>query len=289
MKSQRFKRHVPRSLLEAITILGDLQAEDCRVLAGGQSLVPMMAFRMAQPANLVDINEIAGLGQTKVDKGFLTVDPLVRHAQFGKSVAPGPTGSLLTRVMRDIAHFPIRTRGTFCGSLAHADPSSEWCLVAATLGASVLARSLRGTREIAADDLFEGLMATSLEPDEMIVSARIPLLSPEVRWGFYEFARRPGDYAIAMSLVSYELSHGSIVNARIGLGGAESKPRRITEAEGLLEGKPPTSELFRNAAEIAASHIEPMEDLQADERYRRDLVKVVIHRALESAGSEASV
>lgn len=289
MKPSIFKRHVPRSLLDAIAILGDLQEDDCRVLAGGQSLVPMMAFRMAQPANLVDINEIAGLGQIKVDQNILIVDPLVRHSQFGRSIAPGPTGSLLTRVMHHIAHFPIRTRGTFCGSLAHADPSSEWCLVAATLGASVIAQSLGGTREIAADDLFEGLMATSLESDEMIVAAHIPLLSSQTRWGFYEFARRSGDYAIAMSLVSYELSHGSIVNARIGLGGAESKPRRIAEAEQLLEGKPPTSELFRNAAEIAASAIEPMEDLQADERYRRDLVKVVVHRALEAARSESLV
>ncbi|WP_424628440.1 FAD binding domain-containing protein [Bradyrhizobium sp. SYSU BS000235] len=287
MKSPIFKRHVPRTLQEAITLLSDLQADDCRVLAGGQSLVPMMAFRMAQPANLIDINEIEGLGQTRVENGVLVVDPLVRHAQFAQPVAPGPTGPLLRRVMHHIAHFPIRTRGTFCGSLAHADPSSEWCMVAATLGASVIAESLRGRREIAADELFEGLMATSLESDEMIVGAHVPLLSEQARWGFYEFARRPGDYAIAMSLVSYELSHGSIVNPRIGLGGAEAKPRRIAEAEQSLEGKQPTSELFRNAAEIAASTIEPMEDLQADEQYRRDLVKVVIHRALESAASES--
>ncbi|MCW2573498.1 MAG: cutM 1 [Frankiales bacterium] len=282
MKSARFQRHVPRSLTEAVSLLGELHEQDCRILAGGQSLVPMMAYRMAQPAHLIDINEIENLAGLKVVADALVIDSLVRHAQFGRIVTPGPTGALLARVMHHIAHFPIRTRGTFCGSLAHADPASEWCLVAATLDASVQAQSSRGVRTIAADDLFEGLMTTSLKSDEMIVGARLPLLSSDAKWGFYEFSRRPGDYAIAMSLVSYTMRDGLIAYARLGIGGAEARPRRLTEAEDLLIGHSPSPELFHRAADAAADAVEPLEDIQADESYRRDMVRVAVRRALES-------
>lgn len=288
MKSPVFKRHVPRNLTEAVAMLGDLQEGDCRILAGGQSLVPMMAFRMAQPADLIDINEMAGFDQIRIDKGNLIVEPLVRHNRFGRNVAPGPTGPLLADVMRHIAHYPIRTRGTFCGSLAHADPSSEWCLTAVTLDASIQAQSSRGTRIIAADDFFDGLMATALEPDEMIVAAQLPLLPSEARWGFYEFSRRPGDYAIAMSLVSYTVQEGAIAEARIGIGGAEARPRRMGVAEALLTGNRPSAELFAAAAEAAAAEIDPMEDLQADAEFRCHLVKVVIRRALEAADQRSA-
>jgi aerobic carbon-monoxide dehydrogenase medium subunit len=282
MKSSRFKRHVPRSLAEAVSMLGDLHEKDCRILAGGQSLVPMMVFRMAQPANLIDINQIEDCGRIKIVDGTLIIDPLVRHARFSRDVAPGPTGALLARVVHHIAHFPIRTRGTFCGSLAHADPASEWCLVAATLDASVQAQSSRGIRTIAADDLFDGLMTTTLEADEMIVAAHLPLLPLDAGWGFYEFSRRPGDYAIAMSLVSYSLRDGIIVDARVGVGGAEARPHRMAQAEQLLTGSKPSAELFRRAADAAAATIDPMEDIQADADYRRDLVRVVVRRALEA-------
>src|SRR4051812_44242349 len=163
MKSARFTRHVPQNLTETVALLGELQ-DECRILAGGQSLVPMMAFRMAMPANLIDINEIPNCDRLRVERGELVIDALVRHGRFRHDAVPGPTGALLAYVMGHIAHYPIRTRGTFCGSLAHADPASEWCLVAVTLDASVQARSLAQTRMIAADDLFEGLMSTSLAP-----------------------------------------------------------------------------------------------------------------------------
>ena len=283
MKSARFKRYVPRSLAEAVSLLGELQEDDCRILAGGQSLVPMMALRMVHPANVIDINEIEDCARLRVENGTLIVDPLVRHARFGRNAAPGTTGALLARVMHHIAHFPIRTRGTFCGSLAHADPASEWCLVAATLGVSILAQSCRGTRTVSADDLFEGLMTTSLEADEMIVAAHLPLLADNSHWGFYEFSRRPGDYAIAMSLVSYTLQDGVIADVRIGVGGAEDRPRRMAEAERLMTGSPPSPALFRTVADAAAEAIAPLEDIQADADYRRDLVRVVVRRALESA------
>ncbi len=282
MKSARFKRHVPSSLEEAISLLGELREEDCRIIAGGQSLVPMMAFRMARPVHLIDINEIDDLANLTIADDTLTIEPLVRHARFGRITTPGPTAALLARVMHHIAHFPIRTRGTFCGSLAHADPASEWCLVAATLGATVQVRSTRGIRAIAAEDLFEGIMTTSLESDEMIVSAQLPLLPSDAKWGFYEFSRRPGDYAIAMALVFYTIRDGVVADARLGIGGAEDRPRRMHEAERLLIGRRPSPELFAAVADAAGSAIEPMEDIQADGNYRRDLIRVAVRRALET-------
>src|SRR6185437_5318901 len=137
MKPAPFVRHVPKTLDEALKILAEFAPQDGRVLAGGQSLVPIMAFRMARPAHLVDINEVAGLDKLKIENGQLAIGARVRHAAFHKSAVDGPLGKLLATVVRHIAHYPIRMRGTFCGSLAHADPASEWCLVAATLDATV--------------------------------------------------------------------------------------------------------------------------------------------------------
>jgi carbon-monoxide dehydrogenase medium subunit len=281
MKCSSFTYHSPGSVPEALELLDKFADQDPRIIAGGQSLVPMMAFRMAQPGHLVDINGIGALSEIASGSGELRIGALVRHAQFEKPVVDGPLGKLLSYVMHHIAHAPIRTRGTFCGSLAHADPSSEWCLTAVTLDASVDAQSSSAARSIAADELLTGLMSTTLEPNEIIVGARIPLLSANTRFGFYEFSRRPGDYAMAMSLVTVELEDGRISKARVGIGGAEDRPRRSEAAEFELTGKTPGKAAFEAAANAAASHIEPMEDIQASPDYRRDLVRVVVRRALE--------
>src|SRR6266446_4552418 len=151
MKPARFRHYAPTTVDEAVALLAQLAPEDGRVLAGGQSLVPTMAFRLARPAHLVDINQVAGLDRLAVANDALAIGACVRHAAFHRPVAAGPLGDLLAFVVRHIAHYPIRTRGTFCGSLAHAGPASEWCLVAATLGAEMAARSARGARIIAAD------------------------------------------------------------------------------------------------------------------------------------------
>jgi carbon-monoxide dehydrogenase medium subunit len=213
----------------------------------------------------------------------LSIGACVRHAAFHGPVVEGPTGPLLSRVVRDIAHYPIRLRGTFCGSLAHADPASEWCLAAVTLGAEIVAMSRRGRRVMAADDFFEGMMATALAEDELLLEARLPLLPPETRFGFYEFSRRAGDYALAMALVTFRLQDGVIVAPRIGVGGAEARPRRMAAAEAVLAGRGPDSESFRAAAEAAADAVEPMEDIHADAEFRLDLVRAVTRRALERA------
>jgi len=205
----------------------------------------------------------------------------VRHAAFHRPVVDNPLGQLLTAVVRHIAHYPIRVRGTFCGSLAHADPASEWCLVAVTLGATLIARSTRGVREIAATDFFAGIMSTALAEDELLVEARLPLLAKDSKFGFNEFSRRAGDFAMAASLVTYRVQGGRMADARIGVGGAEASPRRIPEAEACLNGNAAGNAVFVAAAEAAAKAIDPLEDHQTDADYRRDLVRAVVRRALE--------
>ncbi len=281
MKPAPFIRHVPRTVSEALEILSRVAPKDGRVLAGGQSLVPIMAFRLAKPAHLVDINEIAELGKIASDGKTLSIGACVRHAAFHKAVAEGPLGALLSHVARHIAHYPIRTRGTFCGSVAHADPASEWCLVAATLDATMVAKSTRGERLIAAKDYFEGIMSTALAEDELLAEVRLPLLAPDTKFGFNEFNRRAGDFAMSAALATYRLDNGKIVDARVGIGGAEHFPRRIAEAETTLDGNAPSDTVFRAAAEAAADAIDPMEDHQTTAEYRRDLVRAVVRRALE--------
>ncbi len=283
MKPAPFVRHVPTTLDEALRILAEVAPQDGRILAGGQSLVPIMAFRLAKPAHLVDINEIAGLDKISSDGKSLTIGACVRHAAFHKPVVDNPLGQLLSAVARHIAHYPIRMRGTFCGSLAHADPASEWCLVAATLDATLVAKSTRGERAIAAKDFFDGIMSTALTESELLAEARLPLLPADGKFGFNEFNRRAGDFAMAASLVVYRLQGGKIIDARVGVGGAEASPRRIAEAEATLNGKAPGDAVFRAAAEAAAKAIDPLEDHQTNADYRRDLVRAVVRRALENS------
>jgi len=283
MKPAPFVRHVPKTLDEALKILAEVAPQDGRVLAGGQSLVPIMAFRLAKPAHLVDINEVAGLDRITNDGKILAIGARVRHAAFHKRVVDNPLGELLSVVARHIAHYPIRMRGTFCGSLAHADPASEWCLVAATFDATLVAKSTRGERLIAAKDFFAGIMSTALAENELLAEARLPLLPQDAKFGFNEFNRRAGDFAMAASLVTYRLDAGKIVDARVGVGGAESFPRRIAEAEAALNNKTPGDAVFRIAGEAAAKAIDPLEDHQTNADYRRDLVRAVVRRALEQS------
>jgi carbon-monoxide dehydrogenase medium subunit len=281
MKPAPFIRHVPRTLDEALKILAQVAPQDGRVLAGGQSLVPIMAFRLAKPAHLVDINDVAGLDRVMSDGKTLAIGACVRHAAFHKPIVDNPLGNLLTFVARHIAHYPIRLRGTFCGSLAHADPASEWCLVAATLDATMVAKSTRGERLIAAKDFFAGIMATALAEDELLAEVRLPLLAKDAKFGFNEFNRRAGDFALASALVSYRLQGGKIIDARLGVGGAEPCPRRIAQAEAALNGQTPGDKVFRAAAEAAAAAVDPLVDHQTTADYRCDLVRAVVRRALE--------
>jgi len=245
--------------------------------------VPTMAFRLARPHHLVDINGIEALRRLAVEDATLVIGAGVRHQAFHRPVVEGPLGALLSVVMRHIAHYPIRTRGTFCGSIAHADPASEWCLVAATLGAEMVARSARGTRTIAAADFFHGIMTTALEADELLAEVRLPIPPAETRAGFYEFNRRAGDFAMGMALVTLRLENGAIIAPHVGVGAVEPYPRRIAAAEALLAGRAPEPAAFRTAADAAAAAIDPLTDAQTGAVYRRELVAVVTRRVLEQA------
>jgi carbon-monoxide dehydrogenase medium subunit len=283
MKPAPFQYHAPTTIEEAVATLSEVAGDDGRVLAGGQSLVPIMAFRLARPAHLVDINGVEALRRLAVEGDTLSIGACVRHAAFHKPVVDGPLGRLLAKVVRHIAHYPIRTRGTFCGSIAHADPASEWCLVAAALGAEMVVRSVSGARTIPVQDFFLGIMTTALNEDELLVEVRLPILPADTHCGFYEFNRRAGDFAIAMALVTYRVQNGAISEPRVAVGGAEPLPRRIAAAEEALAGLAPGKQAFEAAADAAASAVEPLDDAITSADYRRDLVRTVTRRALEQA------
>ena len=287
MKPGQFAYHAPRTADEAVAMLAAVAPQEGRVIAGGQSLVPAMALRVALPAHLVDINGVAGFERLGVEAGELSIGACVRHAAFQRAVADGPLGRMLAGVVRHIAHYPIRTRGTFCGSLANADPASEWCLVAVTLGAKMIARSTRGSRTIAAADFFRGAMATALAADELLVEARLPLLAPATRWGFYEVCRRAGDFAIAMALAAYRVEGGVIVEPRVGVGAVEGHPRRIREAEAALLGQAPGAGVFEAAAEAAANAVDTGGANAETTAYKVDVTRASVRRALEAAASRA--
>lgn len=285
MKPAAFRYHAPKTIDEAVALLAEFAADDGRVLAGGQSLVPTMAFRLAKPTHLIDINGVEALNRISVAGGKLVIGACVRHSAFHRPVCEGPLGKLLTDVVHHIAHYPIRNRGTFCGSLAHADPASEWCLVLAALDGEVVAKSARGERTIAARDFFKGIMTTALRDDELLLEARLPLLPAGTRCGFYEFSRRAGDFALAAAVGIYRLDGGKIAEPRLTLGGVEVNPRRIAEAERALAGATPGDQAFRAATQAAMSVVDPIEDIINTAEFRRDLVLAVARRALERAAA----
>jgi carbon-monoxide dehydrogenase medium subunit len=282
MKPAAFAYHAPHDVDAVLALLGE-HGDEAKLLAGGQSLVPAMNFRLVRPAVLIDINRIAALDFVTGDEGGLRIGALTRHVAFEQPLAAGPLGALLPQVARCVAHLPIRTRGTFAGSLAHADPAAEWSLVAVTLGARILARSSAGARTLAAADFFCTAFTTALQPDELITEVRLPLLGDSWRCGFIEFSRRKGDFALAMALAALRLEGDRIVEARLGIGGVEHRPRRIEAAERLLTGESLRADLLAEAGVLAAAAVEPVEDIHASAEYRRDLCRVMTRRALADA------
>ena len=285
MKPAPFCYHAPTSVGEALALLAKVAPLDGRVLAGGQSLMPVMALRLARPSHLVDINNVVGFDHLALVDGWLCIGPCIRHAELDESAAPGALGRLLAEVQRHIAHLPIRQRGTFCGSLANADPSSEWCLLAVTLGAEMVLSRQGSDRCLPAAAFVTGIMTTALEPEEMLTQVRIPLLPNGSLTGFFEYSRRAGDYAQAVAMAVFELQGGVCTNPRIGLGAIEDRPRRLAAVEAVLEGKPPSLELFQAAAAAARPVLNPMDD----DPYRVDLAEAAIRRALGSCHGSAGL
>jgi carbon-monoxide dehydrogenase medium subunit len=282
MKPVSFRYFAPRTVDEALDLLAE-HGQEGKILAGGQSLVPAMNFRLARPTSLIDINRIDALDYVGKEGAELRIGALARHAHFEAPVAGGALCAFLPRVARYIGHLPIRSRGTFCGSIAHADPASEWCLLAATLDAELVIISRRGQRKVRPNAYFVTALVTTLEPDELLTEIRLPLLDDGWRTGFAEFSRRAGDFALAMCAAFLRFEHGLVVEARIGVGGATDRPSRIAGAEALLTGTEGGPSIIREAGNIAAETIDPLEDIHASAEYRRDLVRAMVGRALNQA------
>jgi carbon-monoxide dehydrogenase medium subunit len=284
VKPAAFDYFRPASLSEALALLAGYK-DDGKILAGGQSLVPAMNFRLARPSVLIDINDLRELDYLRANSDALHIGALTRHAAFHRPVVEGPLGALLSKVVRHIAHYPIRQRGTFAGSLAHADPASEWCLVATTLDAGILARSERGERLIAAGDFFKGTFTTALAPDEVLAEIRLPAMTGDWRTGFYEFSRRAGDFALGMALVALKLDAGLVRDARLGVGGVADRAIRLQELEKRLIGQPASQEMIEIIAREAWAMVDPLSDIHASSEYRRDLVATSLKRALGEAAA----
>ncbi len=297
MKPARFAYVAPDSIEDVLDAL-DRFGDEAKVLSGGQSLVPMMNFRLARPEVIVDIGRVGGLDGMSVVNGSLTVGARVIHARLEAptgAMADGRTeplggvlGSLLPEVARFVGHLPIRARGTFGGSIAHADPAAEWCILARTLDAEMVALRRGGERVIAAADFFETVFTTALEPEELLAAVHLPILGDDWRAGFCEFSRRAGDFAVvaAMTAVRLDPATGAISEARIGVGGVAGVPVRLPAAEATLVGEVPGAEVHAAAAEIAAGEVDPAGDLHGSAAYRRDLVRAMVARALaQGAGA----
>jgi carbon-monoxide dehydrogenase medium subunit len=269
--------------IEQLTQLGD----DAKLLAGGQSLVPMMNFRLVRPSALVDITGIPDLRYIEPHGEGLKIGALTPHRWVEAMEDPDLLEgfSVLKRAARWVGHYPIRTIGTFGGSIAHADPSAEWCMLATLLDAEIVAAGPDGERVIPASDFFHGFFMTALQPDEMIVEVRFPRPAPNA--ALHEFARRAGDFGIVAAAVAVDLRDGECRSARLVLGGVADIPSRIPEAERVLEGVEVGREAFEEAGRVAAEEIDPPSDVHGSAEYRRDLSAVLIRRALMEAVGDA--
>jgi CO/xanthine dehydrogenase FAD-binding subunit len=284
MKPSAFEYHAPRSLDEALALLGRY-GSDAKPLAGGQSLIPAMNFRLAAPAVLVDLNPVAELAHVTQNDGALTIGAMTRHRTVERSDLVARAVPLLSDAIRFVAHAAIRTRGTMGGSLAHADPAAELPAVMIALDARFTLRSRNGARTIPAVEFFTGLFATSLDPGELLTDVTIPAASPRTRHAFQEVSRRHGDFALAGVAAAVTLDgSGRCASVRVALLGIGDRPMLAERAARLLEGQTPTPDAIRTAAEaFAREDIDPPNDIHASSDYRRHLAAVLMRRALERA------
>ncbi len=282
MKPAAFEFRRASTVEDAIGQLEEL-GDDAKLLAGGQSLVPMMNFRLVRPSALVDVNSIAELQYIEPDGEALRIGALTPHrwVELMEDSELLERFGVLKRAARWVGHYPIRTRGTFGGSIAHADPSAEWCMLAVLLDAEIIAVGSEGERIIPASEFFYGFFMTALEPDDMIVEVRFPKPAPHA--AIQEFARRAGDFAIVSAAVSVNVDGGKSRSASIVLGGVADVPLRVEEAEKVLEGAEIGPEAFEEAGQEAARIIDPASDIHGSAEYRRDLAAVLVKRALKEA------
>lgn len=285
MKPAPFRYARPQNLADAVELLASAD-HDVKILAGGQSLVPMLNLRLVRPAVLIDLNGVPGLDHiTPSPAGGLTIGALVRHASLANSAAVIERAPLLAEAARHVGHAAIRHRGTLGGSLAHADPAAELPAALVALGAELVLHGRRGARTIPASEFFLGLMTTALAPDEILLDIRVPPQGPG--WGFAEVVRRTGDFALAgvVALVGRAAgSSGRCESARLVGFGVGDRPVRFAAAEEILtsEGRDPSAALTQAAA-AAAGACDPPDDLHASAEYRRHLAAVLIEEAVRQA------
>lgn len=281
MKLPDFDYHSPTSLDEAIALMATPNA---RVLAGGQSLLPIMAFRLAAPSALVDLRKIKGLDQIEITQDTIHLGPMVRWRDVERHEGLAAALPMLTQAMEHVAHYQIRNRGTVGGSLAHADPAAEFPGIAVTCDARIHLAGANGKREVAAADLFVGPLETCLQDGEIITSIALPRWPQARRWAFEEFSQRRGDFALAGVALFYDLDDKSRAqNVHIGVIGATDRPRRLPGAEAALDGQALSEEVIAQACAAASAEVDPPSDIHGSAAYRRSLVGTLLQRALVKA------
>jgi aerobic carbon-monoxide dehydrogenase medium subunit len=282
VKPAKFDYHAPATLDQAIALLQKYNG-DARLLAGGQSLLPMMNFRLVTPAALVDLNRIPDLAYIRFDNGMVRIGAMTRHRAVEFSPVIAERLPLLAEVIRLVAHLPIRSRGTIGGSLALADPAAELPMLLHALQGEVVARGPKGERVIEATDLFEGIMTTSLAADEILSEVRLPVPPAHAGYAVEEFARRRGDFAIAAVTVVIERVGERCSKARLATAGVGPVSIRLTSAEVILEQDGLSDSAIEKAAVQAAAQVSPQTDQQGTAEYRRHLTRVLTARALRRA------
>ncbi|SRR5579884_69060 len=281
MKPAPFTYYDPHTLDEALGLLA-VHGDAAKILAGGQSLVPLLNMRLAAPDVIVDINRLPDLDFVTTDNG-LRVGALARQAMVERDAAVRDVAPLVTEAIAWVGHRQIRNRGTLVGSLAHADPAAEMPLVFLALDGELHLRRTSGSRRVSAGDFFVHIMTTALDPEEIATEASLPPVPPGSGSAFLEVARRHGDFAVAAIAVVVTIEAGRIRRARVALGGVGPTPLRATRAEERLVDEEPTNELFVEAA-LAASHdCEPVTDIHGTAEYRRELVRTMVYRGLGRA------
>ncbi|HEU4559734.1 MAG TPA: xanthine dehydrogenase family protein subunit M [Longimicrobium sp.] len=287
MKPAAFDYHRAESVEHALELLQQ-HGWDAKLLAGGQSLVPAMNFRLAAPAVLIDLNRIPGLDYLRVEDGVLRIGAMARQHAAERSGDVAAAAPLIAQALPYVAHPQIRNRGTMGGSIAHADPAAELPAVMLALGARFRVFGPGGTRTVAADDFFTGLFATALEHDEMLGEIEVPVAGPGSGHAFIEISRRHGDFALAGLAASVQLDDdGRCAGARIALLGVGEGPALAHGAAAALQGTEPTSDAIRAAADAARADVDPPYDIHASADYRRHLVGVLVSRALPLAFERA--
>ncbi len=287
MKPAKFEYHAPSTLDEALALLAQY-GDDARIIAGGQSLAPMMNMRLARPDHLIDINGIDGLSRIRPDNGSVEIGALTRHRQIERSPELMRLCPPLAAAAGNIGHYALRERGTIGGSLALADPAAEFPLMAMLLDAEIQVRSIAGERKVPAGDFFLSVFTTALEPEEIVTAARFRLMADAEGWGFRWFARRSGDYAIVHAAATLVLNaSGRIDRIALALGGVGATPLRLTGLEQQAFGGETSDDWVSEIAAEAAARIEPESDKHASAQFRQELIEVMLAGALEDSFKRA--